>query len=254
MYANYLGPNNVGNLAGEAETLLNTVQYHGEKRQWTFEKYALMHLCQHLILEALMAHGYVGIDPRSKVCFLLAGIRCSTLDAVKTRIILDKGLRADFARCVTLFMDFVKQTAQTKNAQLGIAAMSVNDGGGGKSKGEDCWYTLDEWRALPEDEQAPIRKTRADRKKKSGRKKTPKGGPKTIHKFGSVQKLKEKVQNQKRQLAAMHAATKSATNDVVGEAMESNSGSDDDQRKHSALTHQGTVPRKAGCKGGASKS
>ena len=75
-----------------------------------------------------------------------------------------------------------------------------------------------------------------------------------IHKFGLVQKLKEKVQNQKRQLAAMHATAKSATNDVGGEAMESDSGSDDDQRKHSALTCQGTVPRKAGRKGGASKS
>jgi len=49
---------------------------------------------------------------------------------------------------------------------------------------------LDEWRALPEDKEATIRKTRADRKKKSGGKKTPKGGPKTIRKFGSVQKLK----------------------------------------------------------------
>ena len=57
-----------------------------------------------------------------------------------------------------------------------------------------------------------------------------------------------------RQLASMHAAAKSATDDVGGEAMESDSGSDDDQRKHSALTRQGAVPRKAGCKGGASKS
>ncbi len=121
-------------MAGEAETVLNMVQYHGEK--WNFEKYALTHLCQHLILEALMAHGYVGIDPGSKVCFLVAVTRCSMLDAMKTRIISDEGLSVDFARCVTLFKDFVKQTAQTTNAQLGIAAMSVNDGGG-KSKGED---------------------------------------------------------------------------------------------------------------------
>jgi hypothetical protein len=241
-------------MAGEAETVLKTVQYHGEKRQRTFEKYALMHLHQHLILEALMAHGYVGIDPGSKVCFLLAGIRCSTLDAVKTRIISDEGLRADFVRCITLFKDFVKQTAQTTNVELGIAVMSVNDGGGGKSKGKDCWYTLDEWRALPKDKQATIRKTRADRKKKSGGKKTPKGGPMMIRKFGLVQKLKKKVQNQKCQLAAMHAAAKSATNDVGGEAMESDSSSDDDQRKHSVLTCQGTIPCKASCKGGASKS
>ena len=191
-------------------------------------------------------------DP--KVRFLLAGIRCSTLDAVKTHIILDESLYTDFARCVTLFKDFVKQTAQTTNTQLGIAAMSVNNGGG-KSKGKDRWYNLDKWRALPKDKQATICKTRADCKKKSGGKNPPKGGPKTGHKFaGSVQKLKDKVQNQKRQLAAMHATAKSATDDVGGDAMESDSGSDGDQRKHSALTCQGTVPRKAGRKGGPGKS
>jgi hypothetical protein len=37
-------------MAGEAETVLKTVQYHGEKRQWNFEKYARTHLRQHLIL------------------------------------------------------------------------------------------------------------------------------------------------------------------------------------------------------------
>ena len=169
LYAHYLGPNNVGNMAGEAENILKTAKYDGEKRQRNFEKYALTHLRQHLILEALMAHGYVGIDPGSKVRFLVAGIRCTTLDAVKTRICSDESLRSDFARCVTLFKDFVKQNAQTANAQLGIAALNVNDGGGGgRSKGEDRWYTMDEWRALPEDEQATIRKTRSDRKKKSG--------------------------------------------------------------------------------------
>ena len=240
-------------MAGEAETVFNMVQYHGKIRQWNFEKYTLTHLRQHFILEALMAHGYVGINPGSKVRFLLTGIRCSTLDAVKTHIILDEGLCTDFACCVTLFKDFVKQTAQTTNAQLGIAAMSVSDGGG-KGKGKDCWYTLNEWSPLPEDKQATICKTRADRKKKSGGKNPPKSSPKTNHKFGLVQKLKDKVQNQKRQLAAMHAATKSATDDVGGEAMESVSGSDGDQRKHSAMTCQGAVPRKAGHKGGANKS
>ena len=133
--------------------------------------------------------------------------------------------------------------------------MSVNDGGG-KSKDEDGWFTIDEWCALPEDEQASIRKTRADRKKKSGGKNPPKGGPKPGRKFGSgsVQKLKDKVQNQKRQLAAMHATAKSAADDVGGEAMGSDSDSDGDQRKHFTLTHQGTVPRKAGRKGGDGKS
>jgi len=36
LYAHNLRPNNIGNMAGEAETVLNTVQYHGEKCQWNF--------------------------------------------------------------------------------------------------------------------------------------------------------------------------------------------------------------------------
>ncbi len=66
--------------------------------------------------------------------------------------------------------------------------------------------------------------------------------------------MKDKVQNQKGQLAAMHATVKSAANDVDEDAMESEFDSDGDQRKHSALTRQGTVPCKAGQKGGAGKS
>ena len=73
---------------------------------------------------------------------------------------------------------------------------------------------MDEWRALPEGEQSSIRKTCSDRKKKSGGKTTPKGGPKTNQK--GVQKLKDKVQNQKRQLAAMHAAAKSPSPTPMG--------------------------------------
>ena len=66
--------------------------------------------------------------------------------------------------------------------------------------------------------------------------------------------MKDKVQNQKRQLAGMHATTKSATDDVGGDTMDSDSGSDGDQRKHSALTRQGKVPHKASRKGGDNKS
>jgi hypothetical protein len=152
-------------MAGEAEQVLATVQYKGETRMWIFEKYALMHLHQHLILEALVIHGYTGIDAGSKVFYLLNGIRCAALDAVRTRIMSDKDLCQDFARCVTLFKDFVKQSAQVTRAQLGIAAMTVTPGGK-QAKGEDRWYSIDEWRALPEDEQATIRGACAARKKK----------------------------------------------------------------------------------------
>ena len=219
------------------------VQYKGETRQWNFEKYALTHLPQHLILKALVIHGYTGINTGSKDRYLLNGIRCTALDAVRTRIMSDEDLRQDFARCVTLFKDFVKQSAQVAHAQLGIAAMTVTPGGG-QAKGEDRWYLIDEWRALPEDEQVTIREARAARKKKGGGKNPSKGGPKKggPQQFGSVKKLKDKIKIQRRQLAVMNTARKdggAADDDTMSEA-----GSDGDQRKHSALTRQNAVPRK----------
>jgi len=132
LFRHYLGPNNIGNIAREVEQVLGSVQYKGETRHWNFEKYALMHLRQHLILEALVIHGYTRIDTSSKVRYLLNGIRCAALDAVRTRIMSDEDLCQDFARCITLFKDFVKQSAQVARAQLGITAMTVTPGDQGQ--------------------------------------------------------------------------------------------------------------------------
>jgi hypothetical protein len=52
----------------------------------------------------------------------------------------------------------------------------------------------------------------------------------------------------------MHAAEKSASKEADGDAMESDSGSNSNQRKHSALTRQGKVLHKDRCKGTDSKS
>jgi len=59
-------------------------------------------------------------------------------------------------------------------------------------------------------------------------------------------KLKDKIKNQKRQLAVMNAAAKAGAAD---DDTMSASGSDGDQRKHSALTCQNAVPRKERGKG-----
>jgi hypothetical protein len=120
---------------------------------------------------------------------------------------------------------------------------------GGRGKGEDRWYTIDEWCAIPEDKHATIQKACADCKKRGGGKNPSKNLPKK--KFGSVPKLKDKVKNQKRQLAVMNAKRKAGT--ANDDAM-SESGSDRDQRKHPGLTRQNTVPRKDRSKGADGKS
>ena len=108
-------------------------------------------------------------------------------------------------------------------------------------------------KSLCSDEQVMIREARAARKKKGGGKNPSKGGPKKggPQQFGSVKKLKDKIKNQKRQLAVMNAAAKAGAAD---DDTMSASGSDGDQRKHSALTCQNVVPRKERGKSADGKS
>ena len=80
---------------------------------------------QHAILHGLTEHGYVGIDNRSKVRHLLAGIKTQAFDTVKTRIISDAALRNDFDVCVNLFKDFITQCGANANARdAQVAALS----------------------------------------------------------------------------------------------------------------------------------
>ncbi|KAI2506147.1 hypothetical protein MHU86_8282 [Fragilaria crotonensis] len=90
LYQHFLGPNNVDNMATLAEDKLKNTVYNGEQRRWDFERYVNVHKQQHSIMEGLIEHGYTGIDPRSKVRFLLDGIKTDKFDAVKTRIMSDE--------------------------------------------------------------------------------------------------------------------------------------------------------------------
>ena len=124
----YLGPNNVDNMASLAEKKLAMTTYTGERHRWTFEKYVMLHKDQHSILEGLTEHGYVGIDERSKVRYLLDGIKTDDLNVIKGQILATATLRNDFDACVTLFRDYllqIKADKVTKHAT--IAAVTTNE-------------------------------------------------------------------------------------------------------------------------------
>jgi hypothetical protein len=75
LFDHFLGPNNVGNMASEAETKLTSTLYNGEKKRFTWETYVRIHNEQHSVLNVLKDYGYAGIDDSSKVCHLLKGIK-----------------------------------------------------------------------------------------------------------------------------------------------------------------------------------
>ena len=123
----YLGKNNVDNQATIAERRLQTTTYTGEGRRWNFEKYVQTHVNQHQILTDLTRHGYAGIDPRSKVRYLLDGIKTKELNHVKTQIMASTTLRNNFEQSVNLFQDFIKQE-RPEPRPSNISAMSRGTG------------------------------------------------------------------------------------------------------------------------------
>ena len=79
----YLGASNTDNIVNEAELMIRSTSYTGEKRNFTFEKYVQMHKDAHTMMENLTATQYPGIDSRSKVKHLFDGIKTSSLDTAK---------------------------------------------------------------------------------------------------------------------------------------------------------------------------
>ena len=78
-------------------------------------------------MEGLAEHGYTGIDPSSKLRYLLDGINTERYDSVKTQIMSDATLQTDFDACVTLYQDFIKQTAKAKyTPTVGISELKTS--------------------------------------------------------------------------------------------------------------------------------
>jgi hypothetical protein len=193
LFTHFLGPNNVDNMATLAENKLQSTVYNGEQRRWDFERYVNVHKQQHSVLEGLVEHGYAGIDPRSKVRYLLEGIKTDKFDAVKTRIYSDSTLRNDFDACVTLYQDYIRQTVKSKTAANTVNISEVRTG---KRKGdqvEDRYYTKEEYSSLTPDQKKELAAKRTKRGHKPGEKDS-----KVVHKTKAKAKNKDVIQNLKK--------------------------------------------------------
>ena len=80
---------------------------------------------QHTIVEGLKEYGYAGMDEGSKTRPLLAGIKTTALDSVKTQILCNAELRQDFATCVVLFKNYIMQTKVNKPQELNISSTAT---------------------------------------------------------------------------------------------------------------------------------
>ena len=222
----YLGVNNVDNMSTAAERKLQTTSYTGEQRRWSFEKYVKIHVDQHDILQGLTVHGYAGIDNRSKVRHLVAGIKTPTLDSVKTQIMSDVALRQDFDACVNLYKDFIKQKSASSTTQDSMIAGFKSSGGsggghrggnGGGFKGgsgqstandmsvEDQYYSMKEYNSLSPAKKAGLRAIREKRGHKSG----------NNNNNNNNNKAAKRPKLSNREIKAIAAAVRNATEDVM---------------------------------------
>ena len=159
-----LGPNNVNNMAAQAEQKLMHKTCRRETRRWNFERYVTVHQEQHTILEGLVQHGHAGIDECSKTRYLMNGIKTNVLDSVKTQIVADTGLSNDFSRCIVLYKDYIAQNNANRNPDLNISAVRIEREGGKDNKRkaaagvvvEDRYYTTKEYQALSNEQKLKL--------------------------------------------------------------------------------------------------
>ena len=91
------------------------------------------HMDQHHMRTGLAVHVYSPMDAQAQVCLLQNGIRITSLNLVKTTILVSATLRNDFAAETRLCADFIKQMDATNTIK--IASLDQHGGDGGRDSG-----------------------------------------------------------------------------------------------------------------------
>ena len=172
LWDHFLVPDNVDNMACEAESLLAITRYYGEHKRLNFERYMKIQKYQHHILEVLKEYGHVGFYPRYQVRHLIEFIKITQFDAVKDQIMETDHLRTDYDGCVSLYKTLIDQSKKVSPPELnilGVESYNHKQGGQKKRKGgsggdvEDVYYFKEEYKALSSDQRASLYKKRQAR-------------------------------------------------------------------------------------------
>ena len=206
----YLGPQHTQNQAAIYEAKLQNSTYEGESSRFGYDKYSEIHKLGHTRLEALVTHGYKGIDEGTKIRYFINGIKndklktvielvrgnpdYATFDSVARRIkdsvILLKPSRASTTRQVS---SVVVTNAKGEELFPGIEAdMNV----------EDKFYPIKEWNKLS------AAKKKGVLHKRSQRGQSPKGGKQQQNGGGkrSFKKMQKKMAALQKKISALSVA------------------------------------------------
>ena len=134
---NYLRASNTDNIVNEADLMLRSTFYTGEKRNFTFRKYVQMHKDVQTMLEDLTAAQYTGLDTWPKVKYLIYGINTFPLDTVKATIWESTTLRTYFESTANLFKTVItrQNTGLSGNNKFWEEYDTQHGGGGRDGRG-----------------------------------------------------------------------------------------------------------------------
>ena len=98
---------------------LKTSSYDEEKKAWNGEKYVAQHVKYHNILGNHMEYGYQGLDPESKVWYLVNGIKCDKLSTAVAAIRAhqDKN-KKDFNVVVAFLTQYIDKRSPTPSVKV----------------------------------------------------------------------------------------------------------------------------------------
>jgi hypothetical protein len=142
-------------------------------------------------MEDLVRYGYKGIDPCTKVRYLLRGIKTMEVEHIRAQIMSSQKLLHDFDACVNILQDYVRQKEATKTIRHSnvsqIDTKKSTSGSGGVDWDsvepdmsiEDRFYKPNEYQKLTKAQQKGLRIKRGKRRGKEG---NGKGKNKTPHK------------------------------------------------------------------------
>jgi hypothetical protein len=175
LWYHFLGPNNVDNMASEAESKLGSTSYTGERKKWTWEKYVQIHAEQHAVLNGLTDYGYSGIGNGTKVRKLMMSIKTDALYSVKATVLAISALFTSYPDVVTWYGEFIKQqNIESASMNVSYAHITRRHSGPASVAGSDYeasydgvveyrFYNHAEYRTLPSDQKNELRLKRKHR-------------------------------------------------------------------------------------------
>jgi hypothetical protein len=164
--SHFLGRNMMNNMASDLEAQYAALTYSLETCHTPFENYVIKHVELFNIAEDLKQFGYSGIDPASRVCKFVNGIKTTSFDAAKNQSWSSVELQNDFDPVVNLFHDNMAQrmagTAEGKSPAQ-IALLNAKKDKKDKNRRiaqvsvKDRYFTPEEYATLSKEEKDALR-------------------------------------------------------------------------------------------------